>query len=271
MGTQLTRCLLLSVAALRGPLSHKPFPLNNQTAGESLYWYFVLFILTKAVNNPEPQHLLHRRSSKRFAVSLLEVFCCFCSLKIIAWCLVCSSGTSGFENNINSIGNLGGINYYGQDSYFCHMFTKSFLITDWLLLPYWVGKLALCIFPELQIVTSGAVPLVSPCSEGAPGFYTTKANRDVPVLNLHVGPCLRAHPPAVPRNNLQFGHASVKCILQTAHGVSFIYVWLCRALEPQIESWLRNKWIATQIEEGMQYSTLWRSEFYVEEKHTAVI
>lgn len=38
--------------------------LNNQTMSESQYWYFDLFIRTKALNNPEPIHLLQRWSTK---------------------------------------------------------------------------------------------------------------------------------------------------------------------------------------------------------------
>lgn len=66
--------------------------VNNQTTGESLYWYFVLFILTKAVNNPKLIHVLQRWSSKWSVFPLLlELFCFFCSFKIIAWLLISSS------------------------------------------------------------------------------------------------------------------------------------------------------------------------------------
>lgn len=96
-------------------------------------------------------------------------------------------------------------------------------------------------------------PLVSPRGEGARfGFVFFTQPRPIGTLLCKI--CMLAHVyeallVAAPRNNLQFGHASVKCILQTAHGVLFIYVWLLAALQPQIESRLRNKWIATQMEE----------------------
>lgn len=49
------------------------------------------------------------------------------------------------------------------------------------------------------------------------------------------------------RNILQFSHANVKCILQMAHRMLFIYVWLCRMFQPLVilTKDIENKWIIT--------------------------
>lgn len=90
------------------------------------------------------------------------------------------------------------------------------------------GQISICIFLELPMVTSGAVPLVSPCSEGAPGFLHNQGQSGRCCVKFACWPVFTSPSSRGVRNNLQFGHASVKCILQTAHGISLIYVWLCR-------------------------------------------